>query len=76
MVLVTAPIQWLDVTDSMDMNLGKLQEIRWDREALCPVVLVVAKCMTQLSLATEQPVQCYETLSIVLQALCLPDLIP
>ena len=76
MVLVTAPVQWLDVTGSMDMNLDKLQEMGWDREALCPVVFAVAKYMTRIGLATEQPVQCYETLSIVLQALCLPDLIP
>ena len=32
-------IRWLDsVTDSIDMNLSKLQEIMKDREAWCAVV--------------------------------------
>ena len=36
------------ITDSVDMNLGKLWEMVRDREAWCAAVLVVVKSRTQL----------------------------
>ena len=38
-----------DVTDLMDMSLGKLQDLVMDREARCAVVHGVAKNQTRLS---------------------------
>ena len=68
-------MRWLDgITDSMEMNLSKLQEIVKDREAWCTAVHGIAEGRTQLSnwrTATDKIFYCPFALPSLRNLICI-----
>ena len=59
-------IRWLDtITDSMDMNLSKLQDIVKDRSTWHIAVHEVTKSQTWLSTSTHKCIHTYFTVTLV-----------
>ena len=57
-------VRWLDGnTDSVDMDLGGLQELVVDREVWCAAAHVVPNSWTQLSNRTELTVRLFDKLA-------------
>ena len=73
-------MRWLDgITDSMDMNLSKLQSVVKDRETWCAIVHVATKSPTWLTDSAElnpiysssnKTINYFSVLSFVINFIC------